>query len=270
MLEVQATIRLALIYAARDESERGRELLKSLEAKIHIPALLREIQNAQALLSIRSGEDSSLEWWEKIISAEDQNTLSLQKEREAFTLARLRIAENKTEEALNMIKQWQADSVQNGRVRSQVEALILEALAHRADSNLSQTTQLLGEALAIGHAKGFQRMFLDEGPPMVALLQAVPSALPNRTLNLFAATLLHSFSPDMVTRNDSSPLVEPLSQQELKVLRLLAAGLSNAEIASELVVSANTIKTHVKSIYRKLNVNSRQDAREVAKELKLV
>jgi LuxR family maltose regulon positive regulatory protein len=60
-----------------------------------------------------------------------------------------------------------------------------------------------------------------------------------------------------------------LSQQELRVLRLLVAGLSNADIARELVVSTNTVKTHVKSIYRKLSVTSRDEAREVARELKL-
>jgi LuxR family maltose regulon positive regulatory protein len=65
-------------------------------------------------------------------------------------------------------------------------------------------------------------------------------------------------------------LVEPLSRQELRVLRLLVAGLSNADIAQELVVSANTVKTHVKSIYRKLDISSRDEAREVARELRLL
>jgi LuxR family maltose regulon positive regulatory protein len=64
--------------------------------------------------------------------------------------------------------------------------------------------------------------------------------------------------------------IEALSQQELRVLRLLVAGLSNADIAQELVVSNNTVKTHVKSIYRKLNVKSRDEARELARELKLL
>lgn len=108
---------------------------------------------------------------------------------------------------------------------------------------------------------------------MAALLQATLSSLPNRTLSLFATTLLHSFSPEVtshLTASSSTFQIEPLSQQEVRVLRLLVAGLSNAAVAQELVVSTNTIKTHVKSIYRKLNVNSREEAREVAHELKLL
>jgi len=273
MLQVQATIRLGHIRLAEGDLSRAREHLKALEAKIQDPALLREIQNAQALLSIRANDISSLEWWAKIISAENQTTLHLQKEHEAFTLARLRIAENKTNEVLNMLKQWHEDAIQNGRVRSQIEALILEALANHADSKLSSAMHSLSEALTIGQDKGFRRVFLDEGARMAALLQTILPTLPNRTLSLFASTLLHSFPSEVashLTATSSTVQMEALSQQELRVLRLLVAGLSNANIAQELVVSTNTIKTHVKSIYRKLNINSRDEARELARELKLL
>jgi len=273
MLQVQASIRLAYIHSTKDDESGARELLKSLEAKIQNPSLLREIQHAQALLSIRANDTSSLGWWVKIISAEDQNGLYLQKEREAFTLARLRIAGKQMNEAISALKQWSLDSLANGRVRSQVEALCLEALAYHADANLSETARALREALTIGQAKGFRRIFLDEGTRMAALLQTILPTLPDRRLSLFAATLLHSFPAEVtshLTATDSTGPVEALSQQELRVLRLLVAGLSNADIARELVVSTNTIKTHVKSIYRKLSVSSRKEAREVARELKLV
>jgi LuxR family transcriptional regulator, maltose regulon positive regulatory protein len=270
---VQVTIRLANIHSAKGELSSARESLKSLEAKIKNPALLREIQSAQALLSIRANDASSLEWWVKIVSDENQNTLHLQKEREAFTMVRLRMAEERAKEGLDMLKQWQEDAAQNGRVRSQVEALCLEALAHHVDSELTPAAKSLSEALTIGQAKEFRRIFLDEGTRMVALLQAILPKLSNRPLSLFATTLLHSFSPEMtsyITATNSTVQIEPLSGQELRVLRLLVAGLSNADIAQELVVSTNTIKTHVKSIYRKLNVNSRDEARQVARELKLL
>jgi LuxR family transcriptional regulator, maltose regulon positive regulatory protein len=273
MLEVQATLRLAYIYSAKADSSHAREFLKSLEAKIQNPSLLREIQTGQALLSIQANDISSLEWWVKIISTKNQNVLYAQQEREAFMLARLRIAEGKANEALNLLKQWQEDAAQNGRIRSQVEALCLEALAYHANANVSAATRSLSEALTVGQTKGFRRLFLDEGTRMAALLQESMSTLPKRSLTLFATTLLHSFSPEVTSRltgTRSSALTEPLSGQELRVLRLLVAGLSNADIAQELVVSTNTIKTHVKSIYRKLNINSREEAREVARELKLI
>jgi LuxR family maltose regulon positive regulatory protein len=108
---------------------------------------------------------------------------------------------------------------------------------------------------------------------MAALLQAILPSIPSRTLSMFATTLLHAFpieSTAHLSAGSPSVRIEPLSQQEMRVLRLLAAGLSNADIAQELVVSNNTIKTHVKSIYRKLNVRSREEAREIARELKLL
>jgi LuxR family maltose regulon positive regulatory protein len=67
-----------------------------------------------------------------------------------------------------------------------------------------------------------------------------------------------------------TPLIEPLSQRERTVLRLLVAGLSNPEIAQELVVSLNTVKTQVKSIYRKLNANNRKEAQAIAQHLRLL
>jgi LuxR family maltose regulon positive regulatory protein len=209
----------------------------------------------------------------KIVCEKDQDALHLQKERETFTLARLRVAEGKTNEALDLIREWQHDAAQNGRVRSLVEGYCVEALAYYAGADLSAAAQPLNQALSLGHAKGFRRLFLDEGSRMATLLQAALPTLSNRTLNLYTTTLLHSFSAQEISQlpaADATIQIEPLSQQELRVLRLLVAGLSNADIARELVVSTNTIKTHVKSIYRKLTVNSREEAREVARELRLV
>ena len=272
-LQVQAGIQLAYIHSAEDNIGHARELLKSLVAKLQNPANLREIQNARALFCIRAKDESSLEWWLKIISDENQNVLHLQKEQETFILARLRIEQGKAGEALRVIDGWINDAAVNGRVRSQVTALCLEALAYQADSDSPKAVSSIIEALTIGHANGFHRIFLDEGPRMAELLQAILPSRPNRTLSLFAAALLHSFSPEAIahlTTTSSTVHIEALSQQELRVLRLLVTGLSNADIAKELIVSTNTIKTHVKSIYRKLNVKSRKEAREMAGELKLL
>jgi LuxR family maltose regulon positive regulatory protein len=91
----------------------------------------------------------------------------------------------------------------------------------------------------------------------------------------YARRILNAFdretgTPDHKTQPATALLLEPLSPQEQKVLRLLVAGNSNAEIARELVVSVNTIRTQVQSIYRKLNVNNRIEASAVARQLELV
>ena len=273
LLQMQATLRLANMQAARGNLEGAREMLNALTAGIQNRAWLREVQSAQALLSIRANEMTSLEWWLTAIAAEKENILLVQREREAFTLARLRIMSGKFRAALDTLSGWQEDAAGQGRVRSQVEALCVAALAHEANVDRNEATQALTQALRIGQAKGFRRLFLDEGPKMAALLQVVLPLLPDRTLSLYATTLLHSFPPELVAEHGagaSEVLLEPLSQQEMRVLRLLAGGLSNPEIARELFVSRNTVKTQVQSIYRKLNVHSRDEARLVARELDLI
>ncbi len=106
LLQVQATIHLAHIHAARGDSGLARLLLKGLEAGIQSPALLRQVQNAQALIAIRANDFSSLEWWVKIVTSDSQNTLPVQKEGEAFTLARLCIAQGKISQALEILGPW--------------------------------------------------------------------------------------------------------------------------------------------------------------------
>ncbi len=272
-LQAQAVVRLAYIQSARGDAAQAQESLKTFISGLGSPALLREVQCAQARLSLLANQADSLGWWLAVIAPESPPVLPVQAEREAFTLACLRIAEGKTDDALAALAGWPADAAENGRVRSQAEALCLRALAHYRAADLPQAVQALTPALAIGQGKGLRRLFLDEGAPLAALLKEALPALGKRSLSLYAAALLHSFSPEALSRPagaGSAALVEPLSQQELRVLRYLVGGLSNADIARELVVSTNTVKTHVKSIYRKLDIRSREEAREVARELNLL
>jgi LuxR family maltose regulon positive regulatory protein len=150
--------------------------------------------------------------------------------------------------------------------------LILASLRRGAQANARQQ---LRELLAATRSSGYLRLFLDEGEELADLLRRLLPHLREKSLSAYAQRILHAFageriSPDQQPTLAAHLLLEPLSQQEQKVLRLLAAGNSNPSIARELMVSVNTVRTQVQSIYRKLNVNNRVEASAVARQLELL
>lgn len=278
MLELQASLRLADVRAAQGELRAARELLQALAPRIQNPAWLREIRLAEAWLALRANEREPLEEWAAASNLAEpavqvENALPMQQEREAFMLARVQIQSGHPAAALRGLEGRQQEAARMGRVRSQVQALCLAALAQEASGDAGQALRLMVRALRIGQEKDLCRIFLDEGPRLAALIQALQPKLAERGLRLYAASLLQAFAPEPsleTPAGESGVLIEPLSQQELRVLRLLAAGLSNTEIAGELFVSRNTVKTQVQSIYRKLDVHDRHEARLAARALRLI
>jgi LuxR family maltose regulon positive regulatory protein len=124
----------------------------------------------------------------------------------------------------------------------------------------------LERALTLAEPEGYVRVFAGEGPPMASLLRVAgkQGIAPGSVHRLLAAA----------TRSEDTPrrqgLIEPLSERELQVLRLLGSDLDGPDIARELTVSLNTVRTHTKSIYAKLGVNSRRAAVRRAGELNLL
>jgi LuxR family maltose regulon positive regulatory protein len=135
----------------------------------------------------------------------------------------------------------------------------------------------LVEALTLAEQEGYVRVFVGEGPPMKTLLKDVSKM---RAGWDYVRRLLAAFADDDGTGPAATPgepgsprgqgLVEPLSERELDVLRLLATDLDGPDIARRLYVSVNTMRTHTRSIYAKLGVNSRRAAVSRAEELGLL
>jgi len=278
-LEVDAAILLAQVLAARGIPGRAQDLLRDLAARIQHPSHLRKIQTTQASISLRLGDTNAAKAWRAAIAIPDSNILPLEIERERLLLARLLRFEGRADETLDFLKGMGEEAAREGRARSEAQILCAEALSQAAAGSPERAAQALTRALSTGQAKGFRRLLLDEGDNLAALIQdLIARPLNRRPLLVYATTLLQAFSrehtaqPASAAAGAGSPPapIEPLSPQELRVLRLLAAGLSNPDIARELVVSTNTIKTQVRSIYRKLNISSREEAREAAYELKLL
>jgi LuxR family maltose regulon positive regulatory protein len=155
-----------------------------------------------------------------------------------------------------------------GYMREVIELLVLQSLAFEAQGLHDQALGSIEEALTLAEPEGYVRTFVDEGDPMRKLLRQVASGGNTRD---YVHRLLAAFEQGETERPiTSQPLVEPLSERELDVLKLLATELSGPEIAQELMVSLNTMRTHTKNIYPKLGVNNRRAAVKQAKELNLL
>jgi LuxR family maltose regulon positive regulatory protein len=195
-----------------------------------------------------------------------------------ITLARLLHARGSLHEALRLLEEPREAAEANGRTRDLIEILSLRASAQWASNEKERAVGTLAEALILAAPEGYVRTFVDEGPPMAALLSEVLGARQQgrtdslrRVPALYRRNLLAVLERDVTgTTLSATRLPEPLSERELEVLQLIAAGKSNRRIATELFVSVGTVKTHINNLYRKLDAHSRTQALARARELKLL
>jgi LuxR family maltose regulon positive regulatory protein len=193
-----------------------------------------------------------------------------------LTLARVLLAQGRAGESLGLLKRLQLAAESSGRFGRALEAQILRALAYRAQDNISQALEALSQALAQAQPEGYVRLFVDEGEPMRLLLQRRKDE--GGKMKEYLDHLLAAFGQQLANADFHPsreafippPLVEPLSERELQVLRLMAAGKSNQEIAHTLVITVGTVKTHNNHIFSKLGVQNRAQAIVRAQALGLV
>ncbi|MGD8622249.1 MAG: LuxR C-terminal-related transcriptional regulator, partial [Anaerolineales bacterium] len=144
-------------------------------------------------------------------------------------------------------------------------SVAIRALAVRAAESEAEAVELLSEALVLSEPEGFIRTYVEVGGSMIPILKEVAR---QGTLPDYVGKILDAYG----TKGERTklPLVEPLSDRELEVIRLLGAGLSNREIAEELVISIGTAKSHVHNICGKFGVRNRTEAAMRAKELDII
>ena len=179
-------------------------------------------------------------------------------ESDYLALAELWLAQDKPGEALDVLAELLDRSRALRRTDATVKVLILMALAHQQLQRPEQGLAALTQALALAQPGGYVRTFVDHGPRMANLLY---QALAQGTAVDYVQQLLAALPPS----TGCPMLVEPFSERELQVLRLLSASLSSAEIGEKLYISANTVRFHLKNIYSKLNVHTREDAVQQAR-----
>ncbi len=204
-------------------------------------------------------------------------SVSMVRETVQITRARLTVARGEHEEALRLLEELRQSAEAARRTGKLIEILTLQAVALWERSKREQAVGTLTRALALAEPEGYLRTFVDEGAAMGELLSATVEARqrshPDAATQIparYLAKLLALLAQESAAPGAGERLSEPLSERELEVLALVAAGKANVEIASSLFVSLSTVKTHINNLYRKLGVSSRTQAIARARKLDLI
>ncbi|HET7351431.1 MAG TPA: LuxR C-terminal-related transcriptional regulator [Marmoricola sp.] len=258
------------LAAAEGDVARAVELLDDAE-RVYFGDFapnVRPIPSMRARLHLALGNLDAAASWARArrLSAGDQ--LSYLREHEHLTLAMVLLAQHRAgragalEDATRLLERLRLAAQEGGRHGNLLEVLVQLALAAWTAGQRSGAAELVRRALVIAEREGHVRVFLDAGPALAAVLRTVS---PNSSGGRHAARVLGVASPVLAL-----PLVDQLSERELDVLRYLDTDLGGPEIARELSVSVNTVRTHTRHIYAKLGASNRREAVRAAVRLGLL
>jgi LuxR family maltose regulon positive regulatory protein len=284
-LVIDGQLALARTQQALGDETGAAETLHSAERlakKQETDAWVARVKAWQARLWVAQNDRwAATRWAEECgISAEDE--LSYPSEFEHITLARVLIAQDRHDEAAGLLERLLEAAEAGGRWGRAIEILTLKALVLQSQDDEPGAVGTLQRALALAEPEGYVRAFANEGAPMASLLKLLhknrktqpADAKLGASSDYVGKLLLATLGQDTVSsagaRGRSGLLVERMSEREVEVLRLLASGISNQEIAAKLFVSLDTVKTHLKHIYGKLGVHNRTQAVAKAEELDLI
>ena len=234
---------------------------------------VRPIAALRARMWIVAGQLPEAAGWARERGLRPSDDLTYLHEFEHITLARTLVArgpraraEDDLGSAIDLLGRLLAAAEAGGRTGSVIDILVAAALAHHARGDATAARAALVRALDLAEPEGYVRIFVDEGRPMTALLRLAASGADASPYarRLLAATASTGAAPVR------QPLIEPLSERELEVLRLLESDLDGPDIARELSVSLPTVRTHTRNVYAKLGVNNRRAAVRRAAELGLL
>ena len=244
--------------------------------------LFNPVPSQRARLLLAQGDVSAAAQWTAAAGLSSDDEPDYPREPAYLVLARVLLAQNDPGPALPLLQRLLDAAASQGRTGSIIEIQALRALALAAQGDHASALGALAEALTLARRYGYVRVLADEGTPMRALLTQLSAARPGQQHaarridpGYLAALLRACGQADAAPpprRAAAAPpgLAEPLTDRELDVLRLIAAGKSNQRIAHDLVVAVDTVKTHVTHILRKLGAANRTEAAARARQLGLI
>jgi LuxR family maltose regulon positive regulatory protein len=294
----------ACLKVAQGDLDGALALLDEAE-RVYVRGALPDVRPIAALKArvwLKQGRLAEALGWAREQGLSVDDDIRYMREFEHITLARVLIAAGKSDreagsldEATRLLGRLLQAAEIGGRMGSVIQILLLQALVYQAQDNLPHAIARLERALALAESEGYVRIFVDEGEAMRLLIADFRFSIEKQMSSSahaqldYTGKLLASFSPSVnkqsttpalpgtsrqgrcaagaSVKNPKSEMVEPLSERELEVLRLLRSELSGPEIAQQLIVSINTMRTHTKNIFNKLGVNNRRAAVRRAEEL---
>jgi LuxR family maltose regulon positive regulatory protein len=228
-----------------------------------VTSLLNPVPAQRARLLLALGDVEGAGRWLRLRGVGVDDAVDYRREREYLVLARVLLAGDRPDAAVRLLDRLHHAATAAGRTGSQIEIQALRALGLTAHGRPAYAEEVLVEALRLAHPQGYIRVFADEGPPMRALLGRLMATQRDLPLG-YLGRLIRAVEPG------PPGLVDGLTSRELEVLRLLAAGRPNQQIARELVVAPSTVKKHVTHILQKLGAANRTEATHRARQLGLL
>jgi LuxR family maltose regulon positive regulatory protein len=279
-----ALVTLGWIHQARGDPDAALEAMNEacrIYPRPDVTSLGFPAHSERARLLLAQGRiDEAARWTrERGLTAHDE--VAYLRERDHLVLARVLLAQSQPDQALGLLERLDALAESQGRTGDVIGIRALRSLALQATGHHEGAVSLLAETLALARPEGYVRVFADEGPPMAALLRSLISARQRgrAAIGSDAATdhlhqVIRAFGPVRAQADKRGPavtgLIEPLTDRELEVLRLLAAGRRNRDIAQDLVVTQETVKKHISHIFDKLGAANRTQAVAHARRLGLI
>jgi LuxR family maltose regulon positive regulatory protein len=270
-------VAMARLRQAEGDPDEALALLQEAE-RVYMGDFFPEVRPLAALRArtwIAMGRLREARGWTREAELSPEDDLIYVREFEHITLARLLLAVAQADseakesraQALGLLGRLREAAETGTRTGSLIEILILEAIAAAGGGDSASALAALEQALTAAEPEGYVRLFVDEGQAMTVLLR---DASRRGITPGYVSELLAGREPPTARPDKTQRLLEPLSDRELEVLRLLASELSGPDIASHLYVSVNTLRTHTKHIFSKLDVNTRRAAVRRATELGLL